>query len=112
MMILLHLSKTHLLIHQVLCLQKSKGNGSDGKDNGKGQAEKGKSSEEADKALMTDAQKRYLFRLLAEQGIEGDKAYDHLKKLFHMELLQEVTKQEASKAIENLLEGTQKGGRP
>ena len=32
--------------------------------------------------LMTDPQKRYLFRLLAEQGIENDSAYDHLKKKF------------------------------
>src|SRR5271157_1592156 len=31
---------------------------------------------------MTDAQKRYLFRLLAGEGIEGEAAYEELKKAF------------------------------
>ena len=53
---------------------------------------------------MTDAQKRYLFRILAEQGYEGDKAHQHLKSLFGVENLQEVSKQEASRMIESLLE--------
>lgn len=52
---------------------------------------------------MTDPQKRYLFRILADQGIEGDKAHEHLKKLFHVETLKDVTKFEASKMIEQLL---------
>jgi hypothetical protein len=59
--------------------------------------------------VMTDAQKRYLFRILAERGIEGDKAYDRLKELFQVDTLKEITKLEASKTIEYLLsEG--KGG--
>jgi len=53
--------------------------------------------------LMTDAQKRYLFRILAERGIEGDKAYEQLKEIFQVNSLKEVTKLEASKAIEALL---------
>lgn len=53
--------------------------------------------------LMTDAQKRYLFRILAERGIEGDRAYEHLKELFQVDSLKEVTRLEASKAIEALL---------
>ena len=53
--------------------------------------------------LMTDPQKRYLFRLLAEQGIENDSAYDHLKKKFKVSNLKEVTKAEASKEIERLI---------
>jgi hypothetical protein len=58
---------------------------------------------------MTEAQKRYLFRILSERGLEGDKAYDCLKKLFQVDSLKEVTKLEASRAIESLLnEG--KGG--
>jgi hypothetical protein len=52
---------------------------------------------------MTQAQKRYLFRILAERGIEGDNAYDRLKELFQVDSLKEVTKLEASKAIEHLL---------
>ncbi len=53
---------------------------------------------------MTDAQKRYLFRILAEQGFENEKAHKHLKKLFGVDELDEVTKLEASKMIESLLE--------
>ena len=31
-------------------------------------------------AFMTDAQKRYLFRILADQGKEGEEAHEYLKK--------------------------------
>jgi len=57
---------------------------------------------------MTDAQKRYLFRILAEQGLEGDKAHEHLKALFGVDSLQEVSKTEASRMIEHLLEKAEK----
>ncbi len=60
-------------------------------------------------ALMTDAQKRYLFRILAEQGLEGEKAHDELKKSFAVDSLKKVTKLEASREIERRLEA-QKGG--
>ena len=72
--------------------------------------EKPKTGNPQDKeSMMTDAQKRYLFRILAERGIEGDKAYDRLKELFQVDTLKEITKLEASRAIESLLsEG--KGG--
>jgi hypothetical protein len=59
--------------------------------------------------FMTDAQKRYLFRLLAGEGIEGEAAYDELKKAFGVDDLKKVTKQEASQEIERRLAG-QKGG--
>ena len=52
---------------------------------------------------MTQAQKRYLFRILAERGMEGDKAYERLKELFQVDSLKEVTKLEASRGIEHLL---------
>jgi len=58
---------------------------------------------------MTAAQKRYLFRILADKGLEGDKAHNHLKELFQVDSLSEVTKLEASKMIEYLLEEA-KGG--
>ncbi len=61
-------------------------------------------------AMMTDAQKRFLFRILAERGLEGDKAYDRLKELFQVDTLKEVTKMEASRAIESLL-GQGNGGK-
>ncbi len=53
---------------------------------------------------MTDAQKRYLFRILAEQGTEGDDACEYLKDLLGVESLKDVSKSEASRAIEQLLE--------
>ncbi len=59
---------------------------------------------------MTDAQKRYLFRILAEHGIEGDKAHQQLKDLFQVDSLKEISKLEASKMIERLLEETKGGG--
>ena len=64
----------------------------------------------AQDAFMTDAQKRYLFRILAEQGKEGEEAHEYLKnKIFQVNSLKEVTKLEASQAIERLL-SEQKGG--
>lgn len=54
--------------------------------------------------LMSDSQKRFLFRLLADKAIDGERAHEHLKKLFQVNALKEVTKREASQAIERLLE--------
>ena len=59
--------------------------------------------------LMTYPQKRFLFRILAGQGVEGDKANEHLMNLFQADSLREVTKLEASRMIERLLKET-KGG--
>lgn len=59
---------------------------------------------------MTDAQKRYLFRILADQGIEGTKASERLKQLFQVTALKEITKLEASQMIERLLEEVKGGG--
>jgi hypothetical protein len=58
---------------------------------------------------MTAAQKRYLFRILAERGLEKDTAHEHLKELFRVDSLTEVTKIEASNLIERLL-GEKKEG--
>lgn len=58
---------------------------------------------------MTDAQKRYLFRLLVGEGIEGEAAHEELKKAFGVDTLKKVTKQEASQEIEKRL-AAQKGG--
>lgn len=77
------------------------------KDPGKEKGQNG--NDQANDSLMTPAQKRYLFRILAEQGIEGDEAHEHLKKLFDVDALKEITKFEASRMIERLLNET-KGG--
>jgi hypothetical protein len=52
---------------------------------------------------ITDAQKRYLFRILADQGFQGDQALEHLKESFGVEDVNSVTKREASTLIEDLL---------
>ncbi len=64
---------------------------------------KGNENPLAQEAFMTDAQKRYLFRILADEGKEAEEAHEHLKKLFQVNSLKEVTKLEASQAIERLL---------
>ena len=58
---------------------------------------------------MTDAQKKFLFRICADQGIEGEEAHAKLKELFGVESLKDVSKFEASKMIESMLAET-KGG--
>ncbi len=65
--------------------------------------------------VMTYPQKRYLFRILAQQGVEGNKVQEHLLKLFQADSMKDVTKQEASRMIERLLkeaEGGENGGIP
>ena len=62
------------------------------------------SSQSNNDSSMTDAQKRYLFRILADQGMEADAAHQRLKKLFGVDSLQQVSKREASGMIEQLLE--------
>ena len=57
-----------------------------------------------DEPAMTDAQKRYLFRILADRGCEGDNALRRLKERFGVENLTDVSKREASTMIEQLLE--------
>jgi hypothetical protein len=59
--------------------------------------------------FMTDAQKRYLFRLLSEQGLEGEAAYQHLKDLFQVTSLSEISKLEASRVIDQLVTRVQGG---
>ncbi len=59
---------------------------------------------------MTAAQKRFLFRLMVGQGVEGEKAHEQLMDLLQVDSLKDVTKYEASKMIERLLEES-KGGK-
>ena len=69
-----------------------------------------KNPDKESEPMMTDPQKGYLFRLLAEKGIENDEAYETLTKCFKVASLKEVTKFAASKEIERLL-AEQKGGK-
>jgi len=52
--------------------------------------------------LMTDSQRRYLYRLLAEDGITGLAAQADLKSRFEVEDLKTVTKAQASRLIDEL----------
>lgn len=52
---------------------------------------------------MTDPQKRYLFRLLGAQGIEGKKAEDHLKSYFGVSRLADIAKSSASSYIDQMV---------
>ncbi len=56
-------------------------------------------------ARMTEPQKRYLFRLLGAQGIEGKQAEAHLKDRFKVATLKDVTKVAASDYINQLVDG-------
>ena len=53
--------------------------------------------------MMSEAQRRYLFRLMAGQGYQKEAAEERLKDLFEVGSLSEVTKVAATKAIDQLL---------
>lgn len=55
------------------------------------------------KAFMSEAQRRYLFRLLAAKKIQGDAAHEYLKDKFQVMSFKNVTKAQASNLIEELL---------
>ncbi len=88
--------------------EEKKAEGGNG-DNGKAKGGNGENTGSGNYPPMTDAQKRYLFRLLADQGIEKEAAYTELKKSFGVDNLKQVTKLEASREIEKRL-AMQKGG--
>jgi hypothetical protein len=56
---------------------------------------------------MTDPQKRYLFRLLGAQGIEGKKAEEHLKSYFRVARLADIPKSAASQYIDQMVKDKQ-----
>jgi len=79
-------------------------NKSPGNRSPENRSEKGQGNGSQNGELMSEAQRRYLFRILADQGIEGDAAFERLKSLFDVSVLKEVSKRDASKMIERLLE--------
>jgi len=85
--------------------QKEAYQGKETKDN-KGGNGNGNGRQNSNGDSMTFPQKKFLFRLLAGQGIEGDKAQERLKELFRVDNLKEVGKMEASRMIERLLKET------
>jgi len=59
--------------------------------------------------LMTEAQRRYLFRLLAGQGYQGKAAEEYLHAELEVRNLTTVTRAEASALIEQLLQSSPQG---
>jgi hypothetical protein len=53
-------------------------------------------------ARMTEPQKRYLFRLLGAQGVQGKDAEAHLKQYFRVANLRDISKAAASEYINQL----------
>jgi hypothetical protein len=52
---------------------------------------------------MSEAQRRYLFRIPAGQGYQREAAEEHLKDIFGVSALTEITKVAATKMIDELL---------
>jgi len=52
---------------------------------------------------MTEPQRRYLFRMLAQQGLDGAQAEQHLKDHFKVTSLNTITRAAASQLIEQLI---------
>jgi hypothetical protein len=85
------------------------GNGRNG-GNGKGNGYGGNGGSSDNGIGMTYPQKRLLFRLMAQEGFEGDAAQGELLRLFETDSLGDVSKQEASRMIERLLKEAKEGG--
>ena len=59
---------------------------------------------------MTEAQRRYLFRLMAGQGYQKDAAEERLKDLLEVTELSQVSKIAATKMIDELLNSAPERG--
>ena len=70
----------------------------------------GSVSSRAEDPRMTEPQKRYLFRLLAQQGMDGKAAEGHLKETLQVTALREVSKMAASQLIEQLIASQKENG--
>jgi hypothetical protein len=59
---------------------------------------------------MSEAQKKLLFRLVASvYKLDGDQIFEKIKELFGTKSLKPISKKEASKMIEHLLEKEREG---
>jgi len=66
-------------------------------------------SSNGDDPPMTEAQRRYLFRIMAGRGVPSESAHTFLKDLFGVPSLKEVTKEDASGVIDQLLKDPELG---
>lgn len=67
------------------------------------------SSSKDDPPKMTEAQRRFLFRLLAQRGVEKEDALSHMLEEFGVESLSQVERSAASRKIEDLLGQREEG---
>jgi hypothetical protein len=58
---------------------------------------------------MSEAQRRYLFRIMAGQGCQKEAAEKRLKEIFEVSALTEITKLAATKLIDELLQSAAPG---
>lgn len=72
--------------------------------NGNGSSTENSTKKKNREDFITDPQIRMLFRLMAFEGFEGDKATERLKSVFKVDVIKEISKYNASKKIEQLLE--------
>lgn len=56
---------------------------------------------------MSERQRSYLFRLLAQRGFEGDVAHEELKRLLAVKSLKEATKQRARDLIDKFVKSAE-----
>lgn len=56
---------------------------------------------------MSERQRSYLFRLLAQRGFEGDVAHEELKRLLAVKSLKEATKQRARDLIDKIVKSAE-----
>jgi hypothetical protein len=59
--------------------------------------------------MMSESQRRYLFRLLAAQGLVAEAAHTRLKEYFAVDSLTKVTKPKATELIDRILNGFKVG---
>jgi hypothetical protein len=73
--------------------------------------DKSSNKETSSEPLITDSQLRYLFRILAQKGIQGDAAREHLCRELGVKDLKKATKSKASNLINALIKKqTEHGG--
>jgi hypothetical protein len=60
--------------------------------------------------FMTEAQRRYLFRLMSGQGFQREAAEERLKEIFEVSSLSEITKVAAIKMIDQLVNAAPERG--
>lgn len=73
-------------------------------------APRGNGSGNGQDGQMTEAQRRYLFRLLAGRGYQGKAAEDYLYAELDVRALTQVTRKQASELIDELLSSAPQGG--